>query len=122
MASAILVTATAPLSKVLLTPVRTSKLSLPALFTSSKAPLKSPLKTFLTALANNPKVSKKLSNRSCMFLLKALAKSSKDCLGFSNKDLKKSTTPLVLPTIKFTKSFKAIDKTSNEVLKKSETF
>jgi hypothetical protein len=40
-----------PFSKELFTPVKTSRLSLPALFTSSNAPAKSPLNTFLTAEA-----------------------------------------------------------------------
>ena len=67
MASVLLLTISTPLSKVSLTPVKTSNDSLPALFTSSNAPAKSPLKTFFTALAKNPRVSKKLSKRSTMF-------------------------------------------------------
>ena len=42
----------------MITNINTSKLSLPAFLTSSKAPAKSPLNTFLTALAKKPKVSK----------------------------------------------------------------
>ena len=67
-------------------------------------------------------MSKRLSNRSCMFLLKALAKSTSDCLGFSNIALKKSTTIPILFTTKLTKSLNARDTTSNAVLKKSAAF
>jgi hypothetical protein len=66
----------------LFTPVKTSILSLPAAFTSSKAPLKSPLNTFLTALAKNPKVSRKLSNLSIILALILLPKALTLSKGF----------------------------------------
>ena len=57
-----------------------------------------------------------------MFLLKAFAKSIKDCFGSSNIDLKKPTTVPTLASKKLKKSLKAKDKNSKVVLKPSTTF
>ena len=69
------------LSKLSFTPVKTSKLSLPACLTESKAPAKSPSNTFLTAVAKNPSVSKRLLKRSVMLSFIAMPKSTMACLG-----------------------------------------
>ena len=79
-------------------PVKTSILSLPAALTSSNAPLKSPLNTFLTALAKNPKVSRKLSNLSTILALILSPNALTVSNGFSNIALKKSTTAPPLST------------------------
>ena len=57
-----------------------------------------------------------------MLFLIALPKSFMDCSGSSNTLLKNPVTAPKLFTKKFTKSLKAIDTTSNEVLKKSAAF
>jgi hypothetical protein len=84
------VTPLATLSKVPSTPVYISIYSLPAFFTSSNAPAKSPANTFLTALAINPRVSKKLSNLSMIFSLTKLPNVLREPIGSSNIALKKS--------------------------------
>ena len=92
------------------TPVRTSKDSLPAFFTSSKAPAKSLANTFFTALAKNPKVSKKELNLSIILFLIAVPNSINDSFGFSNISEKNPVTVPKLFSKNLKKSLKAIDK------------
>ena len=116
------VTVSIVLSKVLSTPVRASTASLPASFTSSKAPAKSPLNTFLTALPKKPKTSNADCNLSITFSLTARPKFFNDCTGSSKIALKYSVIGDILLSINLKKSLKASCKAENEVLKKSTTF
>ena len=110
------------LSKLSSTPVITSNSSLPAFLALSAAPLKSPLNTLTTASPKNPIASKADLNLSTILSIMALPKSLIDCNGFSNIDLKESTTPPTLLNIRSKKSLNARDKVSKTVLKKSNTF
>ena len=99
----------------------TSTTSLPAFFTSSNAPAKSPLNTFLTALAKYPNVSRNDSNLSTRFSLIAIPKDLTLSNGLSKIALKKSVIPPMLLPMNLAKSLKAICRVLNAVLKKSIT-
>ena len=89
------------------TPVKVSIYEVPALFASSIAPLKSPLKTFLIALPKKPNVSIALEILLVIFSTNASLKSMSACFGFSKTLIKKRpkaaslsvNTPTVAPNM-----------------------
>ena len=80
----VLTAVSATFSVVLSTPVNTSTSSLPASFTLSIAPLKSPANTLSKAFAKNPITSKADLNLSIMLSISSCPKSFNACPGFLN--------------------------------------